>query len=69
MADSKRFFCITFFSSVHFICLYKSWYKVTYNYNTHLAGSPGSYLACLKDCLKKRSKKLECKLSKAEEKN
>ena len=29
----------------------------------HLAGSPGSYFAYLKDCLKKRSKKLECKLS------
>ena len=34
----------------------------------HLAGSPGSYFAYLKDCLKKRSKKLECKLSVAEQK-
>ena len=34
----------------------------------HLAGSPGSYFAYLKDCLKKRSKKLECKLSMAEQK-
>ena len=34
----------------------------------HLAGSPGSYVAYLKDCLKKRSKKLECKLSMAEQK-
>ena len=34
----------------------------------HLAGSPGSYSAYLKDCLKKRSKKLECKLSIAEQK-
>ena len=34
----------------------------------HLAGSPGSYFAYLKDCLKKRSKKLECKLSIAEQK-
>ena len=34
----------------------------------HLAGSPGIYFAYLKDCLKKRSKKLECKLSMAEQK-
>ena len=34
----------------------------------HLAGSPGSYFAYLKNCLKKRSKKLECKLSMAEQK-
>ena len=34
----------------------------------HLAGSPGNYFAYLKDCLKKRSKKLECKLSMAEQK-
>ena len=34
----------------------------------HLAGSPGSYFAYLKDCLKKRSKKLECKLSVEEQK-
>ena len=34
----------------------------------HLAGSPGSYFAYLKDCLKKRSKKLECRLSVAEQK-
>ena len=34
----------------------------------HLAGSPGSYFAYLKDCLKKMSKKLECKLSTAEKK-
>ena len=34
----------------------------------HLAGSPGSYFAYLKDCLKKKSKKLECKLSVAEQK-
>ena len=34
----------------------------------HLAGSPGSYFAYLKDCLKERSRKLECKLSMAETK-
>ena len=34
----------------------------------HLADSPGSYFAYLKDCVKKRSKKLECKLSMAEQK-
>ena len=33
----------------------------------HLAGSPGSYFAYLRECLKKRSKKLECKLSMAEQ--
>ena len=36
----------------------------------HLAGSPGSYFAYLKECfLKKTSKKLECKLSMAEQKD
>ena len=34
----------------------------------HLASSPGSNFAYLKDCLKKRSKKLECKLSMTEQK-
>ena len=37
----------------------------------HLAGSPGSYFAYLKDCLKngvKIKKKLECTLSVAEQK-
>ena len=34
----------------------------------HLAGSPGSYFAYLKDCLKEWSRKLECKLSMAEAK-
>ena len=34
----------------------------------HLAGSPGSYFAYLKDCLKEWSKKLECTLSMAEQK-
>ena len=55
--------------SFHFI------YFAFINYSTklkliiiHLAGSPGSYFAYLKDCLKKRSKKLECKLSVAEHK-
>ena len=55
------------FSSVHLFAFI--------NYSTklhviiiHLAGSPGSYVAYLKDCLKKRSKKLECKLSMAEQK-
>ena len=57
------------FSSVQFILF------AFINYSTklhviiiHLAGSPGSYFAYLKDCLKKRSKKLECKLSMAEQK-
>ena len=56
------------FSSVHFLFAF-------INYNTklhiviiHLAGSPGSYFAYLKDCLKKRSKNLEYKLSMAEQK-
>ena len=34
----------------------------------YLAGSPGSNFAYLKDCFKERSKKLECKLSLAEQK-
>ena len=34
----------------------------------HLAGSPGSYFAHLKDCLKEWSKKLECTLFMAEQK-
>ena len=36
----------------------------------HLAGSPGSYFAYLKDCLEEwgRNKKLECTLSMAEKK-
>ena len=34
----------------------------------HLAGSPGSYFAYLKDCLKEWSRILECKLSMAETK-
>ena len=59
--------CFDFlFSSVQFILF------AFINYDTklhiviiHLAGSPGSYFAYLKDCLKKRSKKLECKLSMA----
>ena len=58
-----------FIHSFHFI------YFAFINYSTklkliiiHLAGSPGSYFAYLKDCLKKRSKKLECKLSVAERK-
>ena len=34
----------------------------------YLAGSPGSYFAHLKDCLKEWSKKLECTLSMAEQK-
>ena len=36
----------------------------------HLAGSPGSYFAYLKDCLEEWSKnrKLECTLSMAEQK-
>ena len=37
----------------------------------HLAGSPGSYFAYLKDCLEewsKKIKKLECTLSMAEQK-
>ena len=57
------------FISFHFILF------AFINYSTklqliiiHLAGSPGSYFAYLKDCLKKRSKKLECKLSVAEQK-
>ena len=57
------------FSSVQFILL------AFINYSTklhviiiHLAGSPGSYFVYLKDCLKKRSKKLDCKLSMAEQK-
>ena len=57
------------FSSVQFILF------AFINYSTklhiviiHLAGSPRSYFAYLKDCLEKRSKKLECKLSMAEQK-
>ena len=34
----------------------------------HLAGSPGSYFAYLKVCLKEWSKKLQCILSMAEQK-
>ena len=36
----------------------------------HLAGSPGSYFAYLKDCLEEwsKNKKLECTLSMAEQK-
>ena len=36
----------------------------------HLAGSPGSYFAYLKDCLEEwsKKKKLECTLSMAEQK-
>ena len=36
----------------------------------HLAGSPGSYFAYLKDCLEEwsKTKKLECTLSMAEQK-
>ena len=34
----------------------------------HLAGSPGSYFAYLRDCLKEWSEKLECTLSMAEQK-
>ena len=36
----------------------------------HLAGSPGSYFAYLKDCLEKwsKNKKLECTLSMVEQK-
>ena len=61
--------CTVIISSVQFILL------AFINYSTklhviiiHLAGSPGSYFVYLKDCLKKRSKKLDCKLSMAEQK-
>ena len=63
---TKESFIHSFFSFIYFAFI---------NYCTklkliiiHLAGSPGSYFAYLKDCLKKRSKKLECRLSVAEQK-
>ena len=55
-------------SFIHFIFAFINYSTKLHVIIMHLAGSPGSYFAYLKDCLKKRNKKLECKLSMAEQK-
>ena len=54
------------FSSVHLFAFISSNIILITILIIYLAGSPGSYFAYLKDCLKEWRKKLECTLSMAE---